>query len=87
MSQKPITEMTTKEFRAYVRLLEPEQAEAARRERHVFTQARWREAHPERLRETGRKRWSVWVANLNEEEREEFRARDRERKRRERAKS
>ena len=87
MPQKPITEMTTKEFRAYAKTLEPEQAEVVRRERHLFTQARWREAHPERLRETGRKRWQVWVANLSEEKREELRARDRERKRLERAKS
>jgi hypothetical protein len=86
MPQKPISEMTTKEFRAFAKTLSPDQAEAARRERHLFTQARWREANPERLRETGRKRWSVWVANLSEAEREAYRARDRERKRRERAK-
>jgi hypothetical protein len=87
MPQKPIIEMTTKEFRAYVKTLEPEQAAVSRRERHLFTQARWREAHPERLRETGRRRWQVWVSSLSEEEREQLRARDRERKRLERAKS
>ena len=87
MAEKPITEMTTKEFRAYVRDARAREAGAARRERHVFTQARWREAHPERLRETGRSGGASGSRTSSEEEREELRARDRERKRREREKS
>ena len=42
-----ISEMSTKEFRAYVKTLTPEQAEQARRERRAFTKARWAAADPE----------------------------------------
>ena len=45
MPQKPIIEMTAKEFRAYVKTLEPEQAAVMRRE-HLFTQARWARGAP-----------------------------------------
>lgn len=82
-----ISEMTTKEFRAYVKTLTTEQAEQARRERRAFTKARWAAADPEYVATQTTERWRVWIANLSEEQREELRARDRERKRRERAKS
>jgi hypothetical protein len=84
---KQISEMTTKEFRAYVKTLTPEQAEVVRRERRAVTKARWAAADPVRAASQATRRWRVWVDNLNEAEREAYRARDRERKRRERAKS
>jgi len=87
MAREQISEMTTKEFRAYLRTLTPEQAEVARRERRAFTKARWAASDPERLAAQSTRRWRVWIDNLSEAEREEHRARDRERKRRERAKS
>jgi hypothetical protein len=84
---KQISEMTTKEFRAYVKTLTLEQAEQARRERRAFTKALWAAANPERAAAQATRRWRIWVVSLSEEKREELRARDRERKRRERAKS
>jgi len=86
VAKKRISEMTTKEFRAYVKALTREQAEQARHERRAFTKARWAAADPERVTAQSTRRWRVWIENLSEEEREELRARDRERKRRERAK-
>lgn len=86
MAENQVSEMTTSEFRTYVKTLTSEQAEKARSERRAVTKARWAASNPERRRETGRNRWRVWVANLSDEDREEFRARERERKRRERAK-
>jgi hypothetical protein len=87
VAEKQIHEMTTKEFRAYVKTLTPEQAEWVRRARRAFTKARWAAADPEHVAKQTTRRWRVWISNLSEEQHEELRARDRERKRRERAKS
>ena len=49
VAEKQIHEMSTKEFRAYVRTLTPEEAEWARRARRAFTKARWAAADPEHV--------------------------------------
>jgi hypothetical protein len=87
VTRQQISEMTTKEFRAYTKTLTPEQAEVVRRERRAFTKSRWAAADPEHVAKQTTRRWRIWIDNLSDEEREQLRARDRERKRLERAKT